>query len=142
MNHIQPEFIGGTSYGSRGGFDFGSGPTSLNVPAGTTAPSGVVSGTQFNSFATFLLGLPTQFGKLELNEFPITTRTNLYSFYVRDQWKVTPKLTLSYGTRWEYFPIPTRADRGFELYDPETNTIRIGGIGDVPRRSGRQSQQR
>lgn len=132
LNHIQPEFIGGTSYGSRGGFDFGSGPTSLNVPAGTPAPAGVVSGTQFNNFATFLLGLPTQFGKLELNEYPITTRTNLYSLYVRDQWKVTPKLTLSYGTRWEYFPIPTRADRGFERYDPETNQMLIGGVGDVP----------
>lgn len=128
LNHIQPEFISGTSYGSRGGFDFGSGPTSL---AGTN-PTGTVSGTQFNSFATFLLGLTTQFGKLELNEYPITTRTNLYSFYVRDQWKVTPKLTLSFGTRWEYFPIPRRANRGFELYDPTTNTMRIGGIGNVP----------
>ncbi|HVF87233.1 MAG TPA: TonB-dependent receptor [Pyrinomonadaceae bacterium] len=132
LNHIQPEVITGTTFGSRGGFDFGSGPTSLNVPTGTTAPAGVVSGTQFNSLATFLLGLPTQFGKLELNEFPITTRTNLYSLYIRDQWKITPKLTLSYGTRWEYFPIPTRADRGFERYDPETNQMLIGGIGDVP----------
>ena len=132
MNHVQPEFIAGTSLGSRGGFDFGSGPTSLNG----TQPAGTVSNTNFNSFAAFLLGLPTQRGKLELNEFPITTRTRLYSFYVRDQWKVSPRLTLSLGTRWEYFPIPTRANRGLERYDPNTNLMLVGGVGDVPKDLG------
>jgi hypothetical protein len=67
-----------------------------------------------------------------LNEFPFTTRTWRYSLYVRDRWQVTRKLTLNYGTRWEYFPMPTRADRGFERYDPETNQMFIGGIGNVP----------
>jgi hypothetical protein len=33
MNHTQPEFIG-TSYGARGGFDFGAGPTMLRGGAG------------------------------------------------------------------------------------------------------------
>lgn len=123
MNHVQPEFIVGTSYGSRGGFDFGGGPTALR---GGTNPNA------YNALASFLLGLTTQFGKLELNEFPITTRATLYSFYVRDQWKVTPRLTLSFGTRWEYFPIPRRATRGMERYDPETNRMLIGGVGQVP----------
>jgi len=45
---------------------------------------------------------------------------------------VTPKLTVSYGTRWEYFPIATRADRGFERYDFTTNKMLIGGVGSVP----------
>ncbi|MGH9162781.1 MAG: TonB-dependent receptor, partial [Vicinamibacteraceae bacterium] len=52
--------------------------------------------------------------------------------YVRDQWRVTPTLTLSLGTRWEYFPIPRRADRGLERYNPETNMMEIGGVGSVP----------
>src|SRR5262249_1492549 len=36
------------------------------------------------------------------------------------------------GTRWEYFPIPTRADRGLERYNVNTNMIEIGGVGSVP----------
>ena len=34
----------------------------------------------------------------------------MYSFYIRDQWQATRKLTLNYGTRYEYFPLPTRAE--------------------------------
>jgi hypothetical protein len=89
-----------------------------------------------HSFATFLLGLPTRFGKnLETVE-PFTTRQWAYSFYFRDKWQLSQKLTLSLGTRWEYFPIPTREDRGLERYDPVTNRILIGGVGNVPEDMG------
>jgi hypothetical protein len=50
-------------------------------------------------------------GEPDLVVAPYTTRSWQYSFYVRDQWQISPKITLSIGTRWEYFPIPTRADR-------------------------------
>jgi len=33
---------------------------------------------------------------------------------------------------YEFYPIPTRAGRGMERYDPNTNKVRIGGVGDVP----------
>jgi hypothetical protein len=122
LNHTQPEISGGTSYGARGGFRFRSGPTQiLDGP----------SGNQYNAFAAFLLGLPDQAGRLKLVE-PYTTRNWQYSLYVRDQWEATPKLTLSYGTRWEYFPVPTRATRGLERYDVTTNQMMIGGVGSVP----------
>ena len=126
LNHTQPEISAGTSFGARGGFDFGNGPTRI--------PS--VSGTRFHSFAAFLLGLPTQLGRLSENVAPFTTRNQAFSLYARDQWQVTPRLTLSYGTRWEYFPVPTRADRGLERYNPETNKMEIGGVGSVPRDLG------
>jgi len=122
MNHTQPEFAG-SSLGARGGFDFGGGPTQLR---------GGPSGSNFNSWGTYLLGLPTRLGKL--NEFvaPYTTRNWHYSAYVRDQWQASQKLTVSYGTRWEYFPVPTRSDRGLERYNPLTNMMEIGGVGQVP----------
>jgi carboxypeptidase family protein/TonB-dependent receptor-like protein len=121
LNHTQPETTG-TSYGARGGFTFGNGPTRI--------PS--VNGTQFHSWAAFLLGLPTELGRLSENVAPYTTRNKAFSVYVRDQWQITPRLTLSYGTRWEYFPVPTRADRGLERYNTTTNKMEIGGIGSVP----------
>src|SRR5262245_66342605 len=76
--------------------------------------------------------MPSTIGKNLLTVAPYSTRTWSYSLYVRDRFQLTPKLTLSYGTRWEYFPIATRADRGFERYDFTTNKMLIGGVGSVP----------
>jgi len=96
--------------------------------------SAVVS--QANSFASFLFGLPNQVGKNQLTVFPYTTRTWRQSLYLRDRWQVSSKLTISYGVRWENFPMPGRADRGFERYNPEDNKMYIGGVGAVPRDLG------
>ena len=54
---------------------------------------------------------------------------------------MTNRLTLAYGTRYEYFPIPTRADRGLERYNPETNMMEIGGVGSVPKDLGVQMEK-
>lgn len=122
LNHIQPE-IGDTSLGARGGFVFGTGVTALR---------GGANGNQYNSFAAFLLGLPSRIGKLNLTVAPYTTRNWQYSLYARDQWQANKNLTFSFGTRWEYFPVPTRADRGLERYNVNTNMVEIGGVGSVP----------
>jgi hypothetical protein len=122
LNHTQPEISGGDSLGARGGFRFQSGPTQIQGGSG---------GNFYNSFAAFLLGAPNRVGRLGLAE-PYTTRNWQYSLYVRDQWQPTSKMTLSLGTRWEYFPVPRRAHRGLERYDVNTNTMMIGGVGSVP----------
>jgi hypothetical protein len=122
LNHTQPEFVG-DSLGARGGFRFGTGPTQIK---------GGPSGTNFNNWATFLLGVPTLAGRLLETEAPYTTRTWQYSMYARDQWEITPKMTFTYGTRWEYFPVPGRANRGLERYNVNTNMMEIGGLGAIP----------
>ncbi len=122
LNHTQPE-SSDTSFGARGGFQFTNGVTAL---------SGGANGNQYNGFAGFLLGLPSRIGKLTLTEAPFSTRNWQYSFYGRDQWQVNKSLTFSFGTRWEYFPVPTRADRGLERYNVNTNMMEIGGVGSVP----------
>jgi Carboxypeptidase regulatory-like domain/TonB dependent receptor len=126
LNHTQPE-LSGTYYTARGGFQFRSNPTLIR---------GGPTGNNFNAWAAFLLGLPNEFGRLLEVEAPYTTRMRSYSFYARDQWQPASKLTVAYGARWEYFPIPTRADRGLERYNPNTNMIEIGGIGSVPKDLG------
>ncbi len=125
MNHIQPEILD-DSFGARGGFTFDAGPAGLR---GTST-------NNFQSFASFLLGLPREAGRLKLNVAPYTTRSRQYSFYVRDQWQVGPRMTLSFGTRYEYFPMITRADRGIERYNLNTNMVEIGGVGSVPKNLG------
>lgn len=123
LNQNQAEFVGGTFFGAQGGFNFGGGPTQIR---------GGPSGNQFNSYATFLLGLSTQFGRTYQAPDEYHLRAWLYSGYLRDRWNITPKLTVDYGLRWEYFPVPTRTDRGVERYDPETNKVLLCGAGPIP----------
>jgi Carboxypeptidase regulatory-like domain len=130
LNHIQPEILD-DSFGARGGFNFNAGPAGLR---GTST-------NNFQSFASFLLGLPSEAGRLKLNVAPYTTRSWQYSFYVRDQWQATRNMTVSYGTRYEYFPMVTRDDRGIERYNLTTNSMEIGGLGSVPKDLGVKLQK-
>ena len=132
LNHTQPE-LSGTFYTARGGFQFREQPD---------APPRRTAGNNFNSWAAFLLGLPNEFGRLLEVDAPYTTRMRSYSVYARDQWQIGSKVTLSYGARWEYFPTPTRADRGLERYNPATNNDgdrrhRLGAGGSRHHRSRR-----
>ena len=126
LNHTQPEFAG-ASYGAQGGFAFGGGPTQIQGGPG---------GNAYNSYATFLLGLPTNMGRILQVPDVYTTQTWAHSVYIRDSWQVHRKLTIAIGTRWEYFPIPTRPDRGLELYNIETNKMHVCGVGTVPEDCG------
>ena len=136
LNQTQAEWIGGGSFfGSQGGFDFGQHITACLQgdpanPATTCTKSSKTN--RANSYAAFLLGLPDQASKSL--QFPdvYRIRSMLYSAYVRDRYNVTPHLTVSYGIRWEYFPYPTRTDRGLERYDPTINKVLICGMGQVP----------
>ena len=119
MNHTTSEL----DQSPRGQFNYSGGPTALR---------GGASPNQFNSFAAFLLGLPSSIGTSRPMESPITTRNWAQGYYVRDQWQVNRNLTVNMGLRYEYYPMSTRADRGMELYNPDTNMMLIGGIGSVP----------
>jgi hypothetical protein len=59
-------------------------------------------------------------------------RAWLYSAYARDRWTASDKLTVDFGTRWEYFPVPTRPGRGIERYDVDTGKVLLCGVGSVP----------
>ena len=62
-------------------------------------------------------------------EWPATVRGWASGLYLRDQWQITPKMTASVGVRWEYYPFPTRTDRGLEMFDFNTNLLQVCGIG-------------
>ena len=128
LNQNQAEFVGGGAvHGAQGGFTFGGNPTLSKTG---------LSSNQFNSYSGFLLGLPTVIGKILQVPDEYNLRAWLNSYYIRDRWNITPRFTLDYGVRWEYFPVPTRADRGLESYDPATNKVSICGVGQVPNDCG------
>lgn len=121
MDQWQPEVSGGP----RG---------SITFSGDVTGAAGYVS-NYLNSYATYLLGYTTTMQK-SVQLFQYTNREWQFGGYARDRWQVSRKLTLNLGLRYEYFPLITRADRGIERWDPATNLVYMGGIGNNPRNVG------
>ncbi len=72
---------------------------SVNFTGQYTSQPGVAN--TGSSIADLLLGSPQNIGWSYGDGFA-TDYTNLYSFYFQDDWKVTSKLTLNLGIRYEY----------------------------------------
>lgn len=111
-------------------FDFSGGNTSLYCPS-TTAGCTSYAPNQFNSFADFLLGISSSASSSELTESWVTMRTWTFAPYIADTWQVNRKVTLYAGTGWDYLPVPKRANRGIEYYNPSTNVYEFCGVGTV-----------
>ena len=50
-------------------------------------------------FASFLLGTPASGSVIQINK--MSTQGSYYAGYVQDDWKITDKLTVNMGMRWE-----------------------------------------
>ncbi len=69
-------------------------------PTYTQADATASSATAGNSVASFLLGYPAS-GSLPI--YPtFKYRSNYMGVFVQDDWRITPRLTLNAGLRWDY----------------------------------------
>ena len=69
-----------------------------------------------NALASFLLG-EVNAGSVQVSDL-IRTRASYWAFYAQDDWRVTSRLTLNYGLRWEA-ELPRReADNRMNSFDP------------------------
>ncbi len=67
--------------------------------------------------ASFLLGVPTGGGVLRPTTF--ADQSNVWALFVQDDWKVTRKLTLTFGMRYEMEgPLTERWNRSVRGFDP------------------------
>ncbi|MDP9161912.1 MAG: TonB-dependent receptor, partial [Acidobacteriota bacterium] len=93
--------------------------------AGSASPTGV-------ALATFLLGDVTTFSRYVSTVTTAAERQKRWFFYGEDTWRITPKLTLSYGLRWEiYNPETVNGKGNGGFLDLNTGNIRVAGIGGI-----------
>jgi hypothetical protein len=79
-----------------------------------------------------LLGLPT-FGIQAQANNPIRMRTNAWSTYVQDDWRLTPSLTINLGARYEYISPPVDANDGMTAFNLSTGKLAQVGTNGVSR---------
>ncbi len=116
--------------------------------AQTASPTQI--GTTGNSLASALLGLPSQ-ASFQLNN-NIDYSIASWAVYAQDEWKISPRVTLNFGLRYDHFNQPSLnqgMNNGFDIstgnwligggkLPPACNTAKIApcipgnGLGDVP----------
>jgi hypothetical protein len=120
LNHWQPE-----TQNPRGYIAFNGGATAIQ---GQTVRSP-------NQYAAALLGLVNNYAK-SIQFYEMKTREWQLAWYARDNYHISRKVTLNLGLRYEYYPLINRGDRGIERWDPATNIVYFGGLGNTPWNAG------
>jgi hypothetical protein len=75
-----------------------------------------------NPYASFLLGYPRQVYRDFVNTVP-AVRMTFAGFYAQDDYRITSKLTLNVGVRWDLFTRPVEKYNRQSNFDPSTGLI-------------------
>ena len=85
-----------------------------------------------NSLGDLLLGFPLLTSVARVDN-PQQIRTESYNFFINDSFRVTPRLTLVGGLRYEYNSPPVDKDDRATVYDVATRSLVPVGTNGVPR---------
>jgi len=92
----------------------------------TSQPDAVNASTLGSAFASFLLGAVSSASAY----IPLDTglRFRHYGIFAQDDWKPTPKLSISYGLRWDYSPPFYEVNNYMTSFEPDIPNPGAGGI--------------
>jgi hypothetical protein len=108
-----------------GRFNFSPALTDSRQPAGTGG----------DSMASFLLGYPTLIAHDYTQNWPGERGSEL-GLYVADDWRVSKKLTLNLGLRWDYFSPFSEVSNRWANFNLATGKIDIAGRNGVDKYAG------
>ena len=109
------------------GFTFS--PTETGSFTGTNGASGV-SSTSGAAFASYMLG--AVHSSSVTAEYPETgSRFNDWSFWVQDDYRLNPRLTVNVGLRWDIFPPYREAHNLFTFLNPTATNPITGNMGTL-----------
>ncbi|MBV9768430.1 MAG: TonB-dependent receptor [Bryobacterales bacterium] len=80
-----------------------------------------------NAYASFLVGAPYQILRDEFPPGLVGLITYRLGFFAQDDIKVTEKLTLNVGARYDIMPYPREMHNRLSNFDPATGTMLIAG---------------
>ena len=85
-----------------------------------------------NALADLLLGFPLVTSVARVDN-PQQVRTHSFNFFINDSYRITPRLTINGGLRYEYNSPPVDAEDRATIYDVATRTLVPVGTNGVPR---------
>jgi Carboxypeptidase regulatory-like domain/TonB dependent receptor/TonB-dependent Receptor Plug Domain len=80
----------------------------------------------FDSLADFLAGNPTGGGSQTAGDSRRHTYQNNFALYLQDNFRLSHKLTVNYGLRWDYYGVIGEKDHLFSILDSSGNLVQVG----------------
>lgn len=117
FNHVRAAVNSNSRGGASGTFSFSN--------AMTSQPNSPKYGSWGDPFASFLLGAVNTSDAL-LGDMT-GQRYRRYALFAQDEWRMTPKLTLSYGLRWDYNSPMFEVNNKYTSFEPGLANPNAGG---------------
>jgi len=104
----------------------------LNFSPTYSTPSIGAAGNEYNAFAEFLLGAPTS-TSIWLNPVKTDWRSHTEYWFLQDDWKVTPNLSVNLGARYDLYTRPYDTGNRESAFDLGTQKeVFPGSVPNLP----------